>query len=388
MKTLLYITTRIPAPDLRGDQIRAFHQLRILSQKMKITLVFLSSGQENSQRISVLQDLGIEVHSFRFPKWKRLLALRHSLFSRFPFQVSLFFSSKTEKAIQILAKERSFDVVHCHLIRTALYARSLNASVRSIDFMDAYGFGMNLRYEKNKNFLKRIVLKSERDRLLDFEAKTFDSFNRHFMISKQDALRIVHPENKDIIVSANGVDFSQFYPKRLEEKYDLVFMGNMDYVPNIAAVTFIVEEILPQLRKEIPSVSLLIAGRGATKLIQSYQSDSIKVIQHFDDISEAIASAKVMLAPMVISIGLQNKLLQAMAMKVPCVTSDAANGAIGATPNEHILTANTSQQFIERTLKLLRNEVLQKSIANSAHEFVHQHFTWEHCSQQILSTIS
>jgi glycosyltransferase involved in cell wall biosynthesis len=388
VKTLLYITTRVPSQDQRGDQIRAFHQLKELSKKLRVTLICLSSTKENAKQISVLQNLGIDVHSVLLPKWKRYFALSRSLFSRVPFQVSYFYSRRIDKAIQALVQETPFDVIHCHLIRTVLYAHSLEAEIKSLDFMDAYGFGMDLRYLDSKNLLKRIILKSERDRLLEFETKTFASFDRYFAISKQDALRIVHPKNEEIIVSANGVDFHQFYPKKAQKSYDLVFMGNMDYVPNLAAVTFIVNEILPQLRKKIPTVSLLIAGRDATKLIQSYQSSSIDVVQHFDDISDSIASAKIMLAPMMISIGLQNKLLQAMAMKVPCITSDAANEAIGASPNKHILTATTAQEFIDHTVNLLRNETLQTAIAESAHDFVHLHFTWEHCSQQILSTIS
>lgn len=388
MKNLLYITSRIPAKDQRGDQIRAFHQLRHLSKTVQITMICLTQQQENIQQVSALQDLGIEVHSFYLPKWRRYLALRHSVFSRIPFQVSYFYNKGIEKEVQSLIRKKSFDVIHCHLIRTVLYARSFRADIRSIDFMDAYGFGMNLRYSENKNLLKRIILKSERDRLIHFETKSFDSFDRHFAISKQDALRIVHPRNSEIVISANGVDFDQFYPKVAEKKYDLVFMGNMDYVPNVAAVTFIVNEILPELRKRVPTVSLLIAGRDATKLIQSYQCSYIDVVQQFDDISDAIASAKIMLAPMMISIGLQNKILQSMAMKVPCITSEAANNAIGSIPNEHILTANTKNEFVRETLKLLQDQSLRYSVAESAYDFVNQNFTWEHCSQQILSSIS
>lgn len=387
MIQLLYIASRIPAPDQRGDQIRAFFQLKELSRIAKITLVCLSLEKQNRQDIERLENMGISVQCFFFPKWKRVLALRHALFSRIPFQVAYFYSRAIQKSIEKTLKNEPFDIIHCHLIRTVLYAEELKAPIRSLDYMDAYGFGMELRSSNAKNFISRWMLKSERNRLYHFENRCFDQFNQHLAISDQDGLRIKHERNHEIVSAANGVDFNQFFPKSTSKKYDLVFMGNMDYPPNIAAVSFIVTDILPLLIKKLPFVSLLIAGRSATKLIQSYQSDRIDIIQDYEDISDAIASAKIMLAPMIISIGLQNKILQSMAMKVPVITSEAANNAIGAIPNDQILTANTAEEFASQTLSLLTNPLLHSKLSESAFNFVHHNFTWEKCSRKILDKL-
>lgn len=387
MIQLLYITPRIPAPDQRGDQIRAFFHLKELSRIAKIVLVCLSSEKQSRQDITRLESMGISVQCYFFPKWKRVLALRHALFSQIPFQVAYFYSRPIQKTIEGTLKNIPLDIIHCHLIRTAFYAEKLKAPIRSLDYMDAYGFGMELRFSNATKIISQWILKSERDRLYHFETHCFDQFNQHFAISKQDGMRIRHPRNHEIVSAANGVDFNQFFPKSTSKKYDLVFMGNMDYPPNIAAVRFIVEEILPLLIKKLPSVNLLIAGRSATKLIQSYQSDRIDVVQNYADISDAIASAKIMLAPMIISIGLQNKILQSMAMKVPVITSEAANNAIGAIPNDHILTANSAEEFASQTLSLLTNPLLHSELSESAFGFVHHHFTWETCSRKILDKL-
>lgn len=388
MIRLLYISTRIPSPNQRGDQLRAYFQLKELSKHAEVTLVCLSSKKENQQEIVQLKKMGIAVHCYFLPKWKRLLSMGPCLFSKIPFQVAYFNNHSIRKDLEKTLRSDSFDMIHCHLIRSTFYAENLVASTRSIDYMDAFGFGMQQRYLNATNSFIRFVFKSERDRLIHFETAIFDKFNQHLAISRQDALRIQHPKNKTISCAANGVDFQQFYPKEAEKKYDLVFMGNMNYPPNIAAVTYIVKEILPILRKYLPKVTLLIAGRSATKLIQSYQSDFIDVVQDFDDISDAIASAKVMIAPMIISIGLQNKILQAMAMKIPVITSDSANQAIGAVPNKHLLTANTSEEFAEKTRLLLESPELQKSLSESSFDFVHGVFNWEKCSRPIIDQLT
>lgn len=379
MKDLLYITTRVPCSDQKGDQLRAFYQLKELSSFKSISLVCLSHKKENDHAIALLESMGIDVHCFYLPKWKRFISLFGALFSSRPFQVAYFYNASIDRKITSIYESERFRVVHHHLIRSMLYGQTINAPTRSIDYMDAFGYGMDLQFKRCTHSLKRLAFKMERNRLFRFESRSFDQCDFHQIISEQDALRIKHPSNTQISVVPNGVDFSQFYPKDTVRTYDLVFMGNMDYAPNISSVSFIVEAILPKIRKVRPDVTLLVAGRGATPLIKSYQSAFIDVIEHYDDISDAIASAKIMIAPMFLSIGLQNKLLQAMAMKTPCITSEQANNAIQAQPNVHILTANSADEFAHHARQLLSSEASRDQLATAAYHFVHQNYSWRNC---------
>ena len=105
----------------------------------------------------------------------------------------------------------------------------------------------------------------------------------------------------------------------------------MSYPPNINAVVYIAEQIMPIIIKQIPNVKFLIAGATPTNDVKNLQSDNIHVTGWLDDIRDAYNESKVFLAPLQIGTGLQNKLLEAMAMKIPCITSSLANNAIGAT---------------------------------------------------------
>ena len=169
------------------------------------------------------------------------------------------------------------------------------------------------------------IVNTEHRRLLQYEENIFDCFENKTIISQQDLEHIPHKNNKEIHVIPNGVDFDYFLPQQREKKYDLLFAGNMNYPPNVESVIFIAGKILPVLRKQLPGVKLVIAGANPAKEILQLQSENITVTGWVDDIREYFYQSKIMLAPMLISIGLQNKILQAMAMKTPCIISTMAN---------------------------------------------------------------
>lgn len=154
-------------------------------------------------------------------------------------------------------------------------------------------------------------------------------------------------------------------------------MGNMSYPPNVAAVQFLVRDILPIIIKSKPNIKLLIAGIGAPKCIKQYACKNIDIIERFNHISDSIAISKIMIAPMLISIGLQNKILQAMAMKVPCIVSPLSNNAIKAPNHKAIYEANSAEEFSSITLDLLNDCNRAELMGQNGYDFVRENYSWE-----------
>jgi glycosyltransferase involved in cell wall biosynthesis len=243
--------------------------------------------------------------------------------------------------------------------------------------MDAFAKVMEKRKLIEPNLLKRVLFNYEKKQLYRYEAEVFDFVDKFCIISNQDKNAIQSPRSKEIHCIPNGVDFDTFYPKSQAKKYDLLFMGNLGYPPNIAAIDFLLHEIFPLVVQQKPDVKLLIAGINASNRLKKTQSVNIDVIEHFEDISDSIALSKVMLAPMTISIGLQNKILQAMAMKTPCIVSTLSNNAINAPQNKAIIEANTPEEFTHAIIELLSNEQKALEIGEEGYKFVKEHYSWE-----------
>jgi glycosyltransferase involved in cell wall biosynthesis len=127
----------------------------------------------------------------------------------------------------------------------------------------------------------------------------------------------------------------------------------------------------------MPSARLLISGASPNARVKELESDKVIVSGWVDDVRENYAKAKILVAPMQISIGLQNKLLEAMAMQIPCITSTLANNALGAKHNEEIMVADKPEQYALQILELLNNEAKAKQIAMNGYKFAVNNFNWK-----------
>ncbi len=375
MSNIVFITSRFPYPITKGDQLRVYFQLKSLSTNNKVHLIALNEKDILVEQIEALSFCE-SIHVFKIPKLSRILSSAKCFFNSNPFQVGYFYNSSIKNKTHKLITEINPDYIHSHLIRTAEYVKDIQNIEKSIDFMDAFSIGMKKRGDIEKNPIKRAFLKSEYMRLKKYETKMFDYYTRSAIISQQDADFITNPSSEKIEIVPNGVDFDSFFPKKMEKVYDICFMGNMSYPPNVEAVRYTMEKIYPILRKKRPEIMFLVAGANPAPYIRSLHSEKIHVIETFNHISDSIAISKVMISPMVVSIGLQNKIIQAMAMKVPNVVSKAANNAIKAKNNEEILEAGEPVEYVTAIIRLLDDKNIYDRISKQAYEFVHKKYDW------------
>lgn len=370
------LLSRFPYPLEKGDKLRVFHQIKELSKYHEIILCALSDEPVSKENYRVLSQYCSRIEVIRIYKIKIIFNLLFKLFfTKQSLQVGYFYNKAAQKKIDKLINQEKPNHIYCQLIRVAEYVK--NASIpKTMDYMDALARGMERRIE-NAPFYLKPFLKIETTRLKRYEHDIFDCFNYLTIISNQDKELIVHLKNDEIVVVPNGVDYTTYQYRDVEKKYDLIFTGNMSYPPNVDCAIFLVKEIMPLVWKLNPSINLAIAGANPDFRVTSLKSDKIEVTGWVDDISDYYASSKVFIAPMQIGTGLQNKLLEAMAMKLPCVTSKLANNALGAENNENILIGEKPNEFAQHIIQLLENKKLYQAISEKGYDFVTQHYTWE-----------
>jgi glycosyltransferase involved in cell wall biosynthesis len=255
--------------------------------------------------------------------------------------------------------------------------------------MDTFSIGMQ-RMAQNGSLPVRIPANIEAERLRRYEHEIFSLFDQRIIISGQDRDCIPHPDRTSIHVIPNGVDMEFFRQaeKKEEPEFELMFNGNMSYPPNIASAVFAAREIMPLLREKRPGIRLLIAGPNPVAKVKALADGNTVISGWMNDIRDAYTKSRIMIAPMLISIGLQNKILQAMSMKVPCIVSGLANNAIGAIPGKHLLIADTPKEWQSAIELLLDNEDLCRQLADSAYTFVQDNFNWEQNALRIAGLLN
>lgn len=372
---IFVLLSRFPYPLEKGDKLRAFHQIEELSKNHQIVLCALSDSKVDKKSIKKLAEFCSDIEIIHLAKWKIYLNLVYQLiFTQKSLQVAYFYNNSAQKKINKLLKKHQPDHIYCQLIRVAEYVRKSKIK-KTLDYMDALARGMERRVE-NAPFYLKPFLKIETTRLKRYEHFIFKDFDNHTIISEQDRDLIVNAQNHKIEVVRNGVDYSRFKYKELEKKYDLIFTGNMGYPPNVNSVLYLVNEIMPLIWKTNPNINLVIAGANPHRKVLDLKSDKVIVTGWVKDITPYYLQSKVFIAPMQIGTGLQNKLLEAMAMKLPCITSTLANNALGAEHNNNILIGNKPEEYSEHVLTLLTNTVLAKNIAQQGYLFVTNNYTW------------
>jgi len=384
-KTILILTSRFPYPLEKGDKLRAYYQIKALSQKYNIVLCSVSTSLIKQDWLQKVEEYCQEVYVFKLNKFKIGLNLLLNMFSEKPFQVAFFYQSSIRKKILKIIADFNIDAIYCQLIRSAEYVKDVHSVSKTLDYMDALSEGMFKRARISKG-IKRVIFDIEGKRLKMYENRIYDYFNHHTIISEQDKNKIHHPLNKKIVVIPNGIDdFFLEHTCRQKKEYDIVFVGNLSYPPNVKSCRYIINQILPIFRQKGRKVKVLLSGANPSPKILKLAKNNknVEVIGWVDDIRMSYCKGKVFVAPLFIGTGLQNKILEAMALNIPCVTTNLVNNALNSTPSNEIMIADTAEDFYSKIVALIDDKKLSDAIANNAYKYVKLNFNWNSISFKI-----
>lgn len=382
---IFVLLSRVPYPLDKGDKLRAYHQLKALSERHEIYLFALNDVSLNKDAVKVLASFCEEVHIFQLSKASIAWNLLRFFFSKRPFQCGYFYNKRAKRKIDTLLKTINPDHIYAQLIRTAEYVKHQTIK-KTIDYQDVFSKGI-FRIMEQSPAWKRFFYKMEYKRVKRYEKDIFNYFDNKTIITKVDRSLIAHPENEKITVIPNGVDIDFFYPIACEKQFDLIFTGNMSYTPNVQAAEYLVEMILPQLLKKYPNIRIALCGTTPSSKVNALQGKHVIVTGWVDDIRLYYAQSRIFIAPMLLGTGLQNKLLEAMAMKIPCITSPLASNPLDIVSQKEILICNSVLGYVDAIDMLFSQPELYNTIASNGCEFVKRNYNWKTTSEILENLI-
>jgi sugar transferase (PEP-CTERM/EpsH1 system associated) len=378
---LLVVLPRVPYPLEKGDKLRAYHHLKHLSAHFEIVLCAMTDEKVHPDAINELQPFCKSIHIFRLTKPVIFANLIKAIFSGIPFQAGYFYSRSIQHKIDKVIRDKQPDHIFCQLLRVAGYV-SRQPIAKTLDYQDVFSMGIKRRIPRVSWYLQPIF-RLEYQRLKRCERELFELFDNKVIISAPDRALIPHPRHAEIHIVPNGVDHDFFRPIDKPKTYDLVFIGNMGYPPNVNAAEYLVNEILPLVHHEMPLARVLLAGATPDKRVQDLAGSHVTVTGWVDDIRNCYAQARIFVAPMQIGTGLQNKLLEAMSMQLPCITSPLANSALCARDGCEILVAGSPAEYAKHILHLLRDEEFARRIASAGYDFVIKNYNWKNATDEM-----
>lgn len=373
---IFVLLPRIPWPLEKGDKLRAYNQIKQLSNDNEVVLCALNTDKNanKEEAYKALQPYCISVTFIDINKISILFNIIKAFLKGLPIQCGYFYNSKAHKIVHNLIEKNKPDMLFGQLLRVAEYLR-FEKTAKTIDYQDVFSMGMKRRADIAPFYLKPIF-NMEYNRLRRYEHDIFDDFDVKTIISIQDRDDIDHTKKEEILIVPNGVDHEYYSPQQQEKKYDIVFTGNMAYAPNVNAVEYLSNHILPLVWEKLPNTKMYIAGATPDPRVKKVASERIIISGWLDDMRDAYAQSKIFIAPMRIGTGLQNKLLEAMSMRLPCITTSLANGSLHAEDGKEILVGNNEYELADHIVTLLTDIEKAESVAQNGYDFVHRVYDW------------
>jgi len=387
---ILFVANRIPYPPYRGDKLKIYNLAKKLSKSHELHLITFVTNKDEWQYRTELEKLYQSVTLISQPKWKSYFNTLIGIFGKTPFQVCYFKNNKMAKKLNEVIDKHSFDSIHVQHLRMAQYFVNRKTNSRVIlDLPDAFSLYWNRRLNKAKSTLQRIFIKTEYKRLLDYELH-MKKFDLNLACSKEDIEYLKSKHGIDHIkLLSNGVDIETFKPAEIKSIPNrILFTGNMDYAPNIDGASYFVEEILPLIEKEIPEVQFVIAGQRPVKKVLDLAKDNVEITGFIPKLNEMYATASVVVSPLRIGAGTQNKVLESMAMGIPVVCTDIGFEGLGIASGEGVFKETTPETFAKTVTRLLQDKSLKESAGLKATEVIKNKFSWEQIAEQLAQYLN
>lgn len=387
MRKLWVFTSRFPYPIEKGDKLRLYFQLIELSAHFDITLFTLADAEPDADHKAELGKFCSEIIYVKLSALARL----HQTFLAFtrkqPLQVGFFRSSHLQHIINNRYIENPPDLIYCHLIRMTEYVRHLPVP-KVLDYMDAFSLGMYRASANSKNIFWKSIYRIEAALCAHYERFVFPDFDGSTIISSQDQQALEILQHDRVTVVSNGIDIDQFYFEQdLEHKEQILFIGNLGYAPNVRAAQYLVHEIMPRLWKKRPNARLLLAGARPAPWLKRLRDPRIELLGWVENIRDAYSKGSVFVAPLFTGSGMQNKILEAMAVGVPCISTEIVNDSILAKPNREILLAEKAESFVEHIIHLFDDEDYFRALSKNGRAFIEANFPWQKATQPLVSLL-
>jgi sugar transferase (PEP-CTERM/EpsH1 system associated) len=387
---IFYICRRVPFPPDRGDKIAAFNAIRHLAARHEVHVFCLGDGVQDLANISGLQAYAKSVSAAPVDEFTIKLRALAALVTGQPLSVAALNESKLHDAIQKKFTELRPDLIIVYSCNMAQFAEHFPNVPRIMHFGDLDSLKWP-QYAERSSIPLNWIYAIEARRLLGYErhiAQIFSHALVHTEIEKHDFERLI--PGIPVAVVGNGVDLDYFRSAGEAKKpASMVFTGVMDYRPNIDAVVWFCDEILPIVQANIPAANFTICGsRPAPAVRRLAKRRGVRVTGWVADARPYLDRAEIFVAPLRMARGVQNKLLEALAMGLPCVASTAAWSGTAVADGQGILATDEPREFARHVINLLGDSDGRAEMARRARAAAVANYRWEvqlACLDQVIA---
>ncbi len=386
MANILYLVHRLPYPPNKGDKVRSYHLLRHLQKRHRVFLGTFVDHPDDEAQVATLAGLCPDLHVERLnPSLAKLKSLS-GLLQGEALSLAFYRSSGMQRWVREVAAAQPLQACVVFSSAMAQYAQPLLPGVPMlVDFVDVDSAKWTAYVSQHRWPMSWVYAREGRELLAYERAVTAQSQQAFFVTPNEVALFTqAAPECRAKVASlCNGVDAEFFAPDpALPSPFAgstraIVFTGAMDYWPNVDAAVWFATEVLPALRQRQPDLTFYIVGRDPAPKVLALACAHVVVTRTVPEVRPYLQHAAVVVAPLRVARGIQNKILEAMAMAQPVVTVSSCAEAIGASRDEGLIRADTTEDFANVVENMMAAPSTGRYLGEQARRHVLEHFSWD-----------
>src|SRR5215472_6212106 len=374
---ILFVVPNVPS----FIRPRPLNLIRGLSQMNEVSVVCLASNEADDRFVSELRQQCYRVDVIRLPRWRSLVNCLLALFSTNSLRCAYFYSSQLRVFVEARVNANEVDLLHAeHLKSFAMVEGTLGKVPAVFDAVDCLSMLEARRYQITKNSLRKLFSWTESKKFRISEARAANRFNRVMISSPvdRDAYPIPAGSREKIDVIPNGVDLEHFRFQQFEAQRNLVvFCAKLDYFPNEDAALYLSGSVWPLVRARHPELQLEIVGSRPPRSVRRLDGkNNIRVVASVPDVRPYLGRAWAALCPIRIRAGIQNKMLEAMALGVPVIATPVCRHGLQLEAGKQILFADNPDQFASSIELLLDNLTLREKLIEGGRAYVERHHNW------------
>ncbi|NIO71689.1 MAG: glycosyltransferase [Anaerolineae bacterium] len=387
---ILYITPYVPSL----IRVRPYYLIKYLSRRRHlVTVLSLQSTEQEEKDARELQSYCHRVETVKVTKQQSLLNCFKALPTMTPLQAAYCHSLAMQRLIGRVLKEEQFDIVHVEHLRGAHFGTALAGVPKVYDSVHCISLLFEKALHSAPSLASRFIARLELGRTRRYEGRLISQYDKVLVTSPQDKEALLEldgrsheqDQEKRIVVLPNGVDLEYFaFANGDRAPETLLFSGEMSYHASVAAASHLAQEVMPLIWARRPGVKLEIAGKNPPQAICALAKDErVRVTGFVPDLRPYLARATLSVSPMRYSVGMQNKVLEAMATGTPVVASSQACSALKVRDGTHLLVADDPAAFAEQVLRLLDDVALRREIAINGRNYVEERHDWRTIAQNL-----
>ena len=387
---ILMLTPYLPYPPASGGQIRTLYLLKYLSQNHEITLVSLYKNEKEKEYARHLKSFCKNIYLCkRAEKPWQLGNILSSIFSFLPFLIVRNYSVEAKKTIEKLLKTERFDVIHAETFYIMPHIPKTSIPILLVE--QTIEFKVYQHFISHLPFIIKLGLVLDILKLRAWEIHYWKKASLVATVSDTDkkTIQSIAPL-ADPVVIPNGAGDEMFVDSLPEKKFNqpkLLFMGNFYWLQNVEAAEYLINKIFPKIKKQVPDISLIIAGQNTTNKIKIEKTNQIAIINIAPDdtatVKKLYSEATLFVSPIFGPGGTRLKILAAMASGLPVISTLIGIEGLGVEEKKHVLTAKSLDDFTNNILLAIKNHSLYYHIQKQAFSLVKQKYSWPSLAKQL-----